>query len=127
MEEILDISEEQFELFYSLYALPNIFTLFFIGYLCDKFGARISLVGLAIMIALCQLLIAIGGYISSYTTILIGRIIFGIASEAIFIPVASMTSVWFQGNEQAFALGIGTTAIIKELLSPSLEMRLTVL
>jgi MFS family permease len=109
MEKILDISESQFQLFYSLYALPNVVTLLIIGYLCDRFGVRLSLISLSAGVAFCQLIIAIGGYIKSYPLILVGRILFGIASEALFIPHASMISLWFQGTEQAFALGIGIT------------------
>lgn len=60
-------------------------------------------------VAICQLLIAIGGYARNYTLILVGRILFGIASEALFIPQASMISIWFQGSEQALALGVGIT------------------
>jgi len=109
METILDISEADFQLFYSLYALPNIFTLLFIGYLCDLFGVRISIMVLSGLIALFQLLIAVGGYAKSYYTILVGRILFGVVSEAVFIPQASIISFWFRGKEQAFALGIAIT------------------
>ena len=41
--------------------------------------------------------------------ILTGRIFFGIFSQAVFIPIASMISIWFQGTEQSFALGVGIT------------------
>ena len=80
METVLGISETQFQLFYSLYALPNIFTLFFIGYLCDRLGVRLSLMVLSGGVAVFQLIIAIGGYIKSYPMILVGRIFFGIVS-----------------------------------------------
>lgn len=67
-------------MFYSLYSLPNIFTLMVIGYLCDLFGVRITLTLLSGLIALFQLIIAIGGYAESYYIILTGRILFGIVS-----------------------------------------------
>ena len=73
------------------------------------FGVRICLVTLSAGIAGCQFIIAVGGYIESYGMILTGRILFGIASEALFIPQASMIAIWFQGTEQAFALGVGIT------------------
>jgi len=60
-------------------------------------------------VTLLQLVIAIGGYIKSYPMILTGRIIFGIFSEALFVPHAAMISIWFQGSQQAFALGVGIT------------------
>jgi len=39
----------------------------------------------------------------------VGRILFGICSEALFIPQASIIALWFQGSEQALAMGIGIT------------------
>jgi len=80
METILEIGAEDFQLFYSLYALPNIFTLLFIGYFCDYFGVRITIMLLSGLVAFFQLLIAIGGYARSFPTILVGRILFGIVS-----------------------------------------------
>lgn len=59
--------------------------------------------------ALFQLVIAIGGYTYSYTTILIGRMLFGLASESLITAQASMVSFWFKGKELAFALGIAIT------------------
>jgi hypothetical protein len=49
-------------------------------------------------IALFQLMIAIGGYSLSYYTILVGRILFGVFSESVFIPQASIISFWFTGK-----------------------------
>jgi hypothetical protein len=66
-----------------------------IGYFCDVFGVRISLVILSGLIAFFQMIIAIGGYLKSYYLILAGRILFGVVSEAIFIPQASIISFWF--------------------------------
>lgn len=76
------------------------------GFYCDKFGARVSLILISGLIALFQLVITIGGYLESYSTILVGRILFGMVSEALFIPQASIVSFWFRGKEQALALGI---------------------
>jgi hypothetical protein len=67
-------------LFYSIFAFPNIFATFFIGFLIDFLGVRIGLITLSAGVAIFQLVIAIGGYSYSYTTILIGRMLFGIAS-----------------------------------------------
>lgn len=49
-----------------MYALPNIFTLPFIGYYVDKFGVRISLIVMSIFLTLFQAVIALGGYWESY-------------------------------------------------------------
>lgn len=70
---------------------------------------RIGIIALSAGVALFQLVIAIGGYTYSYTTILIGRMLFGLASESLITAQASMVSFWFKGKELAFALGIAIT------------------
>lgn len=109
MEEDLDIGETQFQLLYTIFAFPNIFATFFLGFLIDYLGVRIGLIALTAGVAIFQLSIAIGGYAYSYTTILIGRMLFGLASESLITAQASMVSFWFKGKELAFALGIAVT------------------
>jgi len=49
-------------------------------------------------VAVFQLVVAVGGYTNSYETILIGRMLFGIASESLVTAQASMVSFWFTGK-----------------------------
>jgi MFS family permease len=109
MEDDLQIGETQFQLLYTIFAFPNIFATFFLGFLIDFLGVRIGLIALSAGVAIFQLVIAIGGYTYSYTTILIGRMLFGLASESLITAQASMVSFWFKGKELAFALGIAVT------------------
>jgi predicted MFS family arabinose efflux permease len=80
LEKDLDISEEQYALLYTLFAFPNIFATFIIGFLIDYLGVRVGLISLATGVTVFQFVIAIGGFAYSYTTILIGRVLFGLAS-----------------------------------------------
>jgi MFS family permease len=80
MENDLHIGETQFQLLYTIFAFPNIFTTFVIGFLIDFLGVRIGIMSLQAGVVIFQLVIAIGGYSYSYTTILIGRMLFGMAS-----------------------------------------------
>ena len=105
----LDISETQFQLLYTIFAFPNIFASFFIGYFIDYLGVRFGIIALAAGVVGFQLIIAIGGYAYSYQTILIGRMMFGLASQSLMIAQASFVSFWFKGKELAFALGIAIT------------------
>ena len=98
MQEDLDIGETQFQLLYTIFAFPNIFATFFIGFLIDFLGVRIGLVALAIGVVVFQLVIAIGAYAYSYTTILIGRMLFGLASVSLITAQASMVTFWFKGK-----------------------------
>lgn len=109
IEHDLEIKETAYDMLYTAFSLPNIFATFILGYLIDYLGVRTGIVTLAVGITLFQLVIAIGGYAYSYKTILIGRILFGIASESLVTAQASMVSFWFKGKELALALGIAIT------------------
>lgn len=109
MEEDLGIGQTQFQLLYTIFAFPNIFATFFLGFLIDFMGVRIGIIALTAGITIFQLVIAIGGYAQSYTTILIGRMLFGLASQSLITAQASMVSFWFKGKQLAFALGIAVT------------------
>ncbi len=109
METDLNIGNTQFQLLYSIFAFPNIFATFFIGFLIDYFGVRVGLVSLTGSIFFFQFTIAMGGYAYSYSTILVGRLLFGLASGSLIIAFASLISFWFKGKEIAFAFGIAVT------------------
>lgn len=98
MEKDLDIGETQFQMLYTIFAFPNIFATFIIGFLIDFLGVRTGIIALAAGVAIFQLVIAIGGFAYSYTTILIGRMMFGLASESLITAQASMVSFWFKGK-----------------------------
>ncbi len=62
MQEDLNINNTQFQLLYTIFAFPNIFATFFIGFLIDFMGVRIGLVALTAGVVIFQFVIAIGGY-----------------------------------------------------------------
>jgi MFS family permease len=98
MQEDLDINNTEFQLLYTIFAFPNIFASLFIGYLIDFLGVRIGLVALSGAVVFFQLVIAGGGYASSYLTILIGRMLFGLGSVSLITAQASLVSFWFKGR-----------------------------
>ncbi|CAM5999938.1 unnamed protein product [Sphagnum balticum] len=63
----------------------------------------ISLTGLA---TIFQLVIAVGGYTKSYATIIVGRLLIGLATESLCIAQNAMVSFWFKGKELALAIGV---------------------
>lgn len=65
---------------YTIFALPNIFATFIIGYLIDFFGVRKGIIVLSFGVVIFQVIVAAGGASKSYVTMLIGRMLFGIAS-----------------------------------------------
>ena len=80
IETDLGINESQYDMLYTIFALPNIFATFIIGFLIDFLGVRFGLITLSLGVAIFQTVIAFGGAYHSYTTMLLGRMMFGIAS-----------------------------------------------
>lgn len=98
IEKDLDIGEAKFDMLYTIFALPNIFATFIIGFLIDFMGVRIGIITLSLGVAIFQTVIAFGGAYHSYTTMLIGRMLFGIASESLITAQAAFVSFWFNGK-----------------------------
>ena len=94
---------------YTIFALPNIFATFIIGFLIDFLGVRIGIIALSFGVVIFQAVVAFGGAYKSYATMLVGRMLFGIASESLVTAQASFVSFWFVGKELAFALGLAIT------------------
>lgn len=94
---------------YTIFALPNIVSTVVLGYLIDYIGVRTGLITLMVSVTLFQSIIALGGAYESYATMLIGRMLFGIASESLVTAQACFVSFWFAGKELAFALGLAIT------------------
>jgi MFS family permease len=83
---------------YTIFAFPNIFATFIIGFLIDYLGVRIVLITLSFGVVIFQVLVAAGGVYKSYSTMLVGRMLFGIASESLITAQASFVSFWFMGK-----------------------------
>jgi hypothetical protein len=83
---------------YTIFAFPNIFATFIIGFLIDYLGVRIGLIALSFGVVIFQTVVAVGGAYKSYSIMLVGRMLFGIASESLITAQASFVSFWFMGK-----------------------------
>lgn len=94
---------------YTIIALPNIIFPFFIGIIIDYIGVRVAFVVLTFGVIIFQTVVAVGGVTHSFQTMLIGRMLFGIAVESLSVAQTCFVSYWFLGKELAFAIGVATT------------------
>lgn len=78
------VSTKKYALLYSLYALPNMILPLFGGIVLDKIGLHMGLLITSTFVTVGQFICALGGFISSFETILIGRIIFGMGCETLW-------------------------------------------
>lgn len=98
LENKLEISETQFNLLYSVFAGASVLTALFFGFLIDKIGCKVMLISLAISVALFEYIIAIGGFVESYSLILAGRILLGLVCESLISVQLTIVTKWFRGK-----------------------------
>ena len=96
---------------YSAYAFPNIVLPLFGGYIIDRLGVRAVLIGTYCICLLGNIIFAIGGSNLSYTTILVGRSIFGIGNETCSIAVTVLITKWFIGGRLNLAYALNGVAL----------------
>jgi len=102
----MGITHTQIGLLYSFYSWPNVVFVFFAGVLLDKIGTRKASVIFSSMIVLGAAIVAAA---PTFPVMLVGRIIFGLGSEALIVSQSAIIARWFTGKELALAFGIALT------------------
>ncbi|CAD8146157.1 unnamed protein product [Paramecium octaurelia] len=87
IEKEFKLTQTQFNLLYSIFAVPNIGLSIGGGIMIDRMGGRWGVFTFSLMLGLSQLFIAFGGCYQKYYMMLVGRAIFGIASDLLHIAV----------------------------------------
>jgi len=102
----MGVSRAQYGLLFSYYSIPNFVMVFLGGILLDKIGIRKA--G-TLYAALCAAGIFITAAGSTFSLMLIGRLIYGLGSESLIITQSKVLSKWFKGKEMALAFGLNLT------------------
>ncbi|CAD8068369.1 unnamed protein product [Paramecium primaurelia] len=101
----LDISISNYNLLYSAFSFPNIFLTLIGGLIIDFLGVRFGIILFSAIIVVAQTIVALGGAFKIFWIMLVGRIIFGCASENLVIAQAAIIGKWFRGKELSTAIG----------------------
>lgn len=117
-----------FNLFYTTYSLPNLALPLLGGLLTDKIGVRRSLLLFAVVVAVGQLVFALGVAWRSMGWALCGRFVFGLGGESLSVASNALVSAWFAGRELALALGVNLSfsrlgSVANDVISPWLAER----
>lgn len=96
-------SQEQIGLLNAVFSLPNIFLALLGGVLIDRLGPARVAVWTAALCLLGAMLTAIG---VPFSTMVLGRLIFGVAEETLFIALLAGLSQWFAGGATALAMAL---------------------
>ena len=70
---------------YSFYSFPNMIIPLFGGILLDRVGLGPGLMLTSWLVTIGQMTIATGGYLHNYNFLLLGRIIFGLGAETLYV------------------------------------------
>ena len=91
---------------YTAYAVPNTILPLVGGLLLDKIGTRRGLILFTFLLCLGQGIFMLGGYQMSFPLMVIGRVIFGIGCESMYVGQSAIISNWFINFELPFAISI---------------------
>ena len=106
VENQLEIETVSFNLLYTVYSFPNIIMPLFGGIFIDLLGVRTGNLVFSFGLIIGQVICALGGYYKYYWMIIVGRAMYGIGAESLYIAQNAIVSLWFQNKELAFALGL---------------------
>ena len=118
-----DDFETRFQLSFSLAYLPAVILPFYTGTLVDRIGSRICLVILSATCVLGQVISSLGVKRTSWAALLVGRFIFGVGFESLFVSnQAFLTHVFAPKGRDGMALAVSAAAsYVGFLLSPILS------
>ncbi|CAD8180519.1 unnamed protein product [Paramecium octaurelia] len=124
IEEEFQLTQTQFNLLYSVFAIPNIGLSIGGGIMIDNMGGRWGVFTFSLLLGLSQLFIFFGGCYHNYCMMLCGRAIFGIASDILHIAVFKMVAQRMP-KDMGTAMGLILTvpelaAALNSFLSPYL-------
>jgi MFS family permease len=100
----LGFSDTQIGTLNGIYSLPNIFLLLIGGVIVDRFGAPLVITVTAVMCFVGASITAMSG---DFTTMVAGRLIYGLGAEVMLVAATVAIAVWFGGvGGVAFAMAL---------------------
>ena len=96
-------SQSQIGTLGAVFSLPNIPLAIIGGVLIDRIGAARAALGAAILCTLGAVLTAIG---EPYMVMIVGRLLFGLGNETLYIALLVVLAQWFHGGGGALAVAL---------------------
>lgn len=104
-----DVSVAQYSLLYSIYSFPNIVIPIFGGKLIDRYGKGKCLIVTTLLVFVGQTMQSFGAAGKSFHLLFLGRLIFGMGSETLFVVQAVYVNDWFKNQEISLAMGFASS------------------
>lgn len=117
--------EVYFNLLFTVSYFPNMIIPMFGGAIVDTYGEAACLVTFCTVVLVGQSLTAAGTAAVDWSTMLAGRLLFGLGAQNLIVANASLVSKWFAGGNEGTALGLCNVVsyggvIATNMLSPKL-------
>jgi len=100
----LGFSDTQIGTLNAIYSLPNVFLLLIGGVIVDRYGAPLVIIVTTCMVLAGAIITATSG---DFTTMAIGRLVYGLGAEIMLVGVTVAIAIWFGGaGGVAFAMAL---------------------
>lgn len=111
IQQDMGIDNAKFGLLFSTYYIINLLGVLLIaGFILDRFGIRKVGTLYVFLILLGSIITSLGAG-KSLLVMLIGRMVFGVGSEATLLVTNKVIARWFKGKELGFAYGLNITVM----------------
>jgi MFS family permease len=102
----LNIDNEQLGVLFSVYAFPNAIIPMLSGAFFSKVGKWTGVVIIASVITSGVALTGLGVFVSAYWLMVVGRVLYGLGGESVYVGVDILVTKWFKGAEVGLAYGL---------------------
>jgi MFS family permease len=102
----LHLNNAQLGALFSVYALPNAFMPLFSGALFTRVGVWRGVLAISGLITLGIAVVAAGIAAKSYGLLLLGRALYGLGGESIYVGIDVLVTGWFKEAELGLAYGL---------------------
>lgn len=121
----LSLDYLKFDLLYSTYSIPNIILPLIGGCLIKVFGVRSSIIIFASLVLQGHVVFCLGVIWKDYTSMIIGRVIYALGGESLYVAQLALAVQSFSKRELTFVLGWNNSItylanVINGLVTPSI-------
>ncbi|CAD8170213.1 unnamed protein product [Paramecium pentaurelia] len=100
-----------FSFMYSFYSIPNIILPLVGGFMSDIFGYRKMSIIFMFFVILGQGFLYFGSSVGNFKYMILGRFMFGLGGESLFVASSIIINKWFVGKELSFANALNLSLI----------------
>ena len=105
----MHLTDLEYNSLYSVYSFPNIILPLVGGLVIDKMGVRVGTFVFTLIMIIGQSIFMLGATYETFWVMILGRFVFGMGGECLFVCQSTVISQWFKAKELALALGLNIT------------------